>query len=108
MDTNVLVSAFIRPEASPPAEVLDDILSGKVTLLYDDRILAEYAEVLGRKRFGFGPEDVEQLIRQRLVPHGATGPGRPGVRRCRPCWRCRPVDHRKREALPGGRRDQSR
>lgn len=52
LDTNVLVSAMLSG-AGAPAELLRLILQGEHTLLVDDRILAEYAEVTARPRFGF-------------------------------------------------------
>lgn len=61
LDTNVLVSALLSPFA-PPARVLDMVLAGRVELLYDDRILAEYRAVLGRARFGLDPQDVAALL----------------------------------------------
>ena len=45
-----------------PARVLDLILSGHVTPVLDDRIMAEYREVAGRARFGFDPTDVDRLL----------------------------------------------
>ena len=50
LDTNVLVSAFLKPQGKP-ARILQRVLSGEVTLLVDDRILGEYCEVLSRPKF---------------------------------------------------------
>jgi putative PIN family toxin of toxin-antitoxin system len=61
LDTNVLVSALLSPRGAP-ARVLDRIFMGDHVLLLDDRILAEYAEVLARPRFGFAPRDVAALL----------------------------------------------
>ena len=61
LDTNVLVSAVLSPYG-PPARILDLILLGKLTPLYDDRILYEYRQVLQRARFGFEPQAVEALL----------------------------------------------
>lgn len=61
LDTNVLVSAQLSPYA-PPAQVVRLALQGDLTSLYDDRVLAEYGEVLRRPRFGFDPEDVRAVI----------------------------------------------
>jgi len=52
VDTNVIVSALINANGSP-AKVLSLILNGAVTILYDNRIIFEYIEVLSRKEFGF-------------------------------------------------------
>jgi predicted nucleic acid-binding protein len=81
VDTNILVSALLRRASSPPARVLDALLAGELTLLYDERILAEYAEVLGREKFGFDRADVERLLafirsngrRWRTVPPPRSG-----------------------------------
>jgi putative PIN family toxin of toxin-antitoxin system len=61
LDTNILVSALLSP-FGPPARVLDLILSGEIRLVYDDRMMAEYREVLARPKFGFAPEDVADLL----------------------------------------------
>lgn len=61
LDTSVLVSALLTPHGAP-ARVLDALLAGKLRLAFDDRILDEYTEVLGRKRFGFAAEDVKALL----------------------------------------------
>lgn len=61
LDTNVLVSALLKPESNP-AQVLNTILNEKVTLLYDNRILLEYRKVLLRAKFGFSREAVDPLL----------------------------------------------
>lgn len=61
LDTNVVVSALISP-FGPPARVLDLAQTGDVTLAYDDRIMAEYRDVLNRPRFGFDQDDVAFLL----------------------------------------------
>ena len=63
LDTNVLVSAFLSPDGAP-AQLLTFALAGELTLLFDDRILAEYAEVLRRPRFGLDEADVALVLRQ--------------------------------------------
>jgi len=47
LDTNVIVSALLSP-AGAPAKVFNLILNGNVTIVYDNAILSEYIEVLGR------------------------------------------------------------
>ena len=49
IDTNVVVSGLLVP-SSPPARVLDAVVDGRVKLVYDPRILAEYRDVLHRPR----------------------------------------------------------
>jgi len=63
VDTNVIVSALIKP-FSDSSKILNLILSGKIKLAYDFRILSEYEEVLRRKKFNFNPEYIEAIITQ--------------------------------------------
>ena len=50
VDTNVLVSGMIRT-VGYPARVVDAIRVGTLQLIVDDRILAEYADVIKRDYF---------------------------------------------------------
>lgn len=61
LDTNVLVSALINPKGMP-AKILNLILNGRLTILYDNRIMGEYRVVLSRKKFNFSHEMIEPLI----------------------------------------------
>ena len=61
LDTNVLVSALLSPFQAP-ARVLDLVLSGEIDAVVDDRILAEYREVLARPKFGFDVRAVHDLL----------------------------------------------
>ena len=61
LDTNVLVSALLNSDG-PPAGVLNLILSGKVYLLYDTRIVKEYKAVLLKSKFGFRKEWIDPLL----------------------------------------------
>ena len=61
IDTNVLVSGVMNPHGSP-GRVIDSVISRTVTVLYDDRILIEYREVLLRPFFGFQANDVNALV----------------------------------------------
>ena len=61
LDTNILVSALLSP-FGPPARVLDLALGGDIRLAFDDRLMAEYREVLARPKFGFAPEDVATVL----------------------------------------------
>ena len=61
IDTNVIVSGLLRP-FSDPARILALILSGKITLAYDSRIINEYEEVLKRKKFNFSNHHVQSII----------------------------------------------
>ena len=61
LDTNILVSALISA-FGPPARVLDLVLRGEIQVAYDDRLMAEYRDVLARPKFDFSPEDVETVL----------------------------------------------
>ena len=61
VDTNVLVSGLLRA-GSPPAAVLDLVLSRQVRLAFDERIFAEYADVLARPEFDFPSEHVHTIL----------------------------------------------
>jgi putative PIN family toxin of toxin-antitoxin system len=61
LDTNVLISGLLNPNGNP-GRVLDLFLANELTLLVDDRILAEYREVLRRPKFRFDPDDVAELL----------------------------------------------
>lgn len=50
LDTNVLVSGILSAR-SHPGRIIDWIRSAKLTSVVDDRILAEYSEVLQRPYF---------------------------------------------------------
>lgn len=61
IDTNVIVSALLNPFGQP-AEVLKLFLTGDIKLLYDQRILSEYNDVLKRPKFKFNTENIEILL----------------------------------------------
>jgi len=61
LDTNVLVSGLLNPFGSP-ARVVDQVTTNVVQVAYDDRILAEYIDVLSRPSFGFSEKNVRDLI----------------------------------------------
>ena len=68
VDTNVLVSGLLSPHG-PPGYVVQEIVSARVTLCLDGRILAEYGEVLRRPRFLFSEQDISEFLR--VVREGA-------------------------------------
>jgi putative PIN family toxin of toxin-antitoxin system len=72
LDTNVLVSGVLNPHGSP-GRCLDLILDGDLTPLFDDRILAEYRDVLLRPRFGFDPREVGLLVDYFIAEGEALG-----------------------------------
>jgi putative PIN family toxin of toxin-antitoxin system len=63
VDTNVIVSALItkNPE-SPPRQVFRAMLSGDIIPLYYEDILAEYEEVLSRRKFHLQPATVQTVL----------------------------------------------
>lgn len=61
IDTNVVVSGLLSPNG-PPAQVLDAILDGRVKLVYDARILAEYRDVLARPRLKVRPAMAREFL----------------------------------------------
>jgi len=61
LDTNVLVSGILSPHG-PPAAVVRALLTERVTLCFDERILAEYRDVLTRSKFSFDRDLVDELI----------------------------------------------
>ena len=61
VDTNVLVSGLLSAHGAS-ARVLDLLTTGDLQAVYDDRIAAEYRQVLARPRFGFHPEAVSHLL----------------------------------------------
>jgi uncharacterized protein len=61
IDTNGLVSGVMNPHGSP-GRVVDSIVSQAISVLYDDRILLEYRDVLLRPFFGFQAADVNALV----------------------------------------------
>lgn len=60
-DTNVIVSALLRPE-SLPASLVALGHTGAVQMYVSPPIVAEYDEVLRRPRFGFVPSFVDRFM----------------------------------------------
>lgn len=63
IDTNVIVSAFLKRNSIPDT-LLDLALSGMIVPLLNAEIVAEYREVLSREKFGFGEDIVSDFIHQ--------------------------------------------
>jgi putative PIN family toxin of toxin-antitoxin system len=61
VDTNVLASGLLTPSGSCAA-IIDRIVEGSITVCYDERIIAEYSEVLSRNKFGFSTDEVDDLL----------------------------------------------
>ena len=65
IDTNVLVSALLNFDSNP-GQALLAVFGGEVTPLVNETILAEYRDVLTRKKFRF-PADLVEVILARLT-----------------------------------------
>jgi uncharacterized protein len=61
LDTNVWVSALLNSFGAP-GRVLDLALAGELIVAYDDRVLAEWRQVLRREKFGFSAGDIEVVL----------------------------------------------
>jgi putative PIN family toxin of toxin-antitoxin system len=61
LDTNVLISALLNPNGHP-ASIINLILSDELILLFDNRIMDEYRQVLSREKFNFDAALYEPLL----------------------------------------------
>ncbi|MBR0032625.1 MAG: putative toxin-antitoxin system toxin component, PIN family [Treponema sp.] len=68
IDTNVLVSAFLKSN-SIPRIVMDYVYSGEIIPLFNDEILSEYREVLARPKFHF-PKDAVEIAVEKIKEIG--------------------------------------
>ena len=69
LDTNVIVSAGIKPGSAPAKLVMDWVLDGQLQVVTSPWIIGEYLEVVHRhkfKRYGFPPQWLEFLINESL------------------------------------------
>jgi putative PIN family toxin of toxin-antitoxin system len=62
LDTNVVVSGLLSA-FGPPAQIIDLVSSGDIALVVDDRILAEYEDVLARPQFKFGAREIGDFLK---------------------------------------------
>ncbi len=60
-DTNVVVSGLLTP-LGPCAKLLAAVIEGRLRLVYDARILAEYRDVLCRPRLKLHPPDIMRFL----------------------------------------------
>jgi putative PIN family toxin of toxin-antitoxin system len=75
LDTNVIVSALLNPHGSP-GRIIDLVLSGAVIVLFDDRILAEYRDVLARPKLRIAPVESAFLL-EFIETEGVLAPAPP-------------------------------
>jgi len=81
LDTNVIVSAGIRPGSPPARIVMEWALDGRIQLVTSPWVVGEYQEVARRakfKRYGFPPPWLEFLIEESLVLPDPVGWPHPG------------------------------
>src|SRR5262249_637842 len=60
-DTNVLVSAFLNPYGAA-AKIVELFLERRLRFYYDGGLVAEYEEVLGRRKFRIPTERIHHMI----------------------------------------------
>jgi putative PIN family toxin of toxin-antitoxin system len=61
LDTNIIVSAFINPRGVP-GDIISLLLAKKITICYDNKIFAEYTEVLKKSKFNFDHTLVDEFL----------------------------------------------
>ena len=61
LDTNVIVSALLSP-SGVPARILALVLEGILTIVYDNKILVEYLDVLNREKLKISKELINLVI----------------------------------------------
>ena len=71
LDTNVVVSSQINPFGAP-GRIWDLVTSRQLRLAYDDRVLAEYNEVLARPKFNFQADRIDALFAIFLFQESVT------------------------------------
>lgn len=63
IDTNIIVSSFLtKNEMAATRRVINSVLDGLITPMYNDEILTEYSEVLRRPKFHLNANDIDILI----------------------------------------------
>jgi putative PIN family toxin of toxin-antitoxin system len=76
LDTNVVISAGIKAQ-SPPAQIVKQVLLGKLILVTCPDIVTEYLEVIARpqfKQFGFPPFWLKTCIKMSHMIHENPNP----------------------------------
>jgi uncharacterized protein len=80
LDTNIIVSAGIRPEGAPAKLVMDWVLDGQVQVVTSALIIDKYRAIVERPkfhRFGFPPLWLEFLIEESMrLPDPVSWPHR--------------------------------
>ncbi len=66
-DTNVVVAGMLSPHG-PPGRIVDGLRIGEQTAVLDDRVFAEYEEVLARPSLGL-PQDEVRIVLDAIRRH---------------------------------------
>lgn len=61
LDTKVLVSGLLNSNG-PPGRILDLIVGRRLILLYDDRIIGEYSDVLARPQLDIAQDQATAIL----------------------------------------------
>jgi putative PIN family toxin of toxin-antitoxin system len=61
VDTNVMVSALLKPE-SIPGFIWKELIAGGAQAFYSDKMFVEYEEVLHRPKFPFEKETADKIL----------------------------------------------
>ena len=61
IDTNVIISGLLNSKGLP-GKIINLLFNERINLLFDNRILAEYKDVLSRDKFGFKRDIIDPLI----------------------------------------------
>ena len=83
LDTNVVVSGLLVAVGFS-GRLLDAVLSGRLRLAYDDRVEAEYRDVLARPRLAISPERREAFLAELQNQDAVVA--EPCPTECRPIW----------------------
>jgi putative PIN family toxin of toxin-antitoxin system len=75
MDTNVLVSAFLKPR-SAPARILRLLIQGDLEIVINQDIVSEYSEVLARPKFELDQERI-RIVLDLIRSTGISAPSLP-------------------------------
>jgi predicted nucleic acid-binding protein len=86
LDTNAVVSAFLTP-AGTSAHLLRAVSDGQIKLAYDQRILAEYREVLNRPSLRISPSVIAIFLAS-MRSRKMAGPMPPSSNCCPHRWVC--------------------
>lgn len=61
LDTNVLVAGLLSP-FGPCGDIVRMVSAGNLTLCVDARVLSEYHEALGRRKFNFEQDRLDAIL----------------------------------------------